>query len=136
MAEGTDMGGSVRIPAGLCGIVGLKPSLGRIPMDIIGTSFCNISHFGPLTRTIDDAALFIDTVQGPHHCDIQSLPRCDLPIPVQGCMKGIKLAVDADLGFCALESGVEKNFIHSVDILRKAGADIEEVNLGWDADIV
>ena len=59
-AEGTDMGGSVRIPGALCGIVGHKPSLGRIPMDIIDTTFDNISHFGPLARTVSDAALFLE----------------------------------------------------------------------------
>jgi Asp-tRNA(Asn)/Glu-tRNA(Gln) amidotransferase A subunit family amidase len=74
LAEGTDMGGSVRIPAALCGVVGHKPSLGRIPMDIIDTVYDNISHFGPLARTVSDAALFLDIAQGEHPSDIQSLP--------------------------------------------------------------
>ena len=54
LAEGTDMGGSVRIPAALCGVIGFKPSLGRIPMDILPTVFDTISHFGPLGRSMTD----------------------------------------------------------------------------------
>ena len=73
LAEGTDMGGSVRIPAALCGVVGLKPSLGRIPMDILPTAFDSISHFGPLARTVEDAALFLSVTQGAHDADIRSL---------------------------------------------------------------
>jgi Asp-tRNA(Asn)/Glu-tRNA(Gln) amidotransferase A subunit family amidase len=57
--EGTDMRGSVRIPAALCGVVGFKPSLGRIPMDILPTVFDSMSHFGVLARCVDDAVLFM-----------------------------------------------------------------------------
>ncbi len=135
-AEGTDMGGSVRIPAALCGIVGLKPTLGRIPMDIIDTVYCNISHFGPLARTVEDAALFLDTVQGEHASDIQSLPRCDLSIPVPSDIKGMKFAFDVTLGFCAVDAGVESNLRATADALREAGAIIEQVDLGWDSKIV
>lgn len=135
-AEGTDMGGSVRIPAALCGIVGLKPTIGRIPMDIIDTVYCNISHFGPLARTIDDAALFLDIVQGEHACDIQSLPRCDLSIPTPSDVKGMKFALDVTLGFCAVDAGVEANLRASAKALEDAGAVIEEVDLGWDSKIV
>jgi Asp-tRNA(Asn)/Glu-tRNA(Gln) amidotransferase A subunit family amidase len=100
IAEGTDMGGgSVRIPAALCGIVGLKPTLGRIPMDIIDTVYCNISHFGPLARTVSDATLFLDTVQGEHPADIQSLPRCELAMPPPNDVKGMKFTLDVTLGF-------------------------------------
>ena len=135
-AEGTDMGGSVRIPAALCGIVGLKPSLGRIPMDIIDTVYCSISHFGPLARTIDDTSLFLDVVQGEHHSDIQSLPRCQLEYPVPGNVEGMKFALDVTLGFCAVEPGVEANLLATAQALRDAGAVVEEVELGWDAKIV
>jgi len=135
-AEGTDMGGSVRIPAALCGVVGLKPSIGRIPMDIIGTSYCNISHFGPLARTLDDTSLFLDTVQGEHNSDIQSLPHCQLPIPTPGDVKGMNFALDVTLGFCAVDEGVEDNLRETAEALRQAGATVHEVDLGWDAKIV
>jgi len=132
LAEGTDMGGSVRIPAALCGVVGHKPSLGRLPMDIVGTVYDNISHFGPLARTIDDAALFVDICQGVTPVDIQTIPACDLPIPTPADIKGLKLAVDVDLGFYAVHPDVEANLWRVVDALRDAGATVEEVDLGWD----
>lgn len=136
IAEGTDMGGSVRIPAALCGIVGLKPTLGRIPMDIIDTAYCNISHFGPLARTVNDATLFLDTVQGEHPADIQSLPRCHLASPPPGDVKGMKFALDVTLGFCAVDPEVEANLLNTADALRDAGAVIQQVDLGWDRRIV
>src|SRR5207249_7443649 len=63
-AEGTDMGGSVRIPAAFCGVVGLKPSFGRIPMTILPSVFDNISHFGPLARIAADATAFMAATSG------------------------------------------------------------------------
>ena len=75
LAEGSDAGGSVRIPAAMCGCVGLKPSLGRIPLAILPTVFEQYCHFGPLARTIDDAALFLSVTEGPDERDILSLPR-------------------------------------------------------------
>jgi Asp-tRNA(Asn)/Glu-tRNA(Gln) amidotransferase A subunit family amidase len=136
IAEGTDMGGSVRIPAALCGTVGLKPSLGRIPMDIIDTVYDNISHFGPLARSIADTTLFLDVAQGEHPSDIQSLPRCELDIPPTGDVRGMKFALDVTLGFYAVEAGVEANLRASADALRDAGAVVDEIELGWDRNIV
>ena len=135
-AEGTDMGGSVRIPAALCGIAGLKPSIGRIPMDIIDTVYDNISHFGPLARSVGDAALFLDVAQGPHPSDIQSLPRCELSLPPAGDLRGMRFAFDVTLGFYAVEAGVEANLRATVDALRDAGAVVDEIELGWDRNIV
>ena len=136
IAEGTDMGGSVRIPAALCGIVGLKPSLGRIPMDIIDSVYDNISHFGPLARCVGDTALFLDVVQGEHPSDIQSLPRCELSVPPAGNVNGMKFALDVTLGFYSVEAGVEANLRTTAEALRDAGAVVEEVELGWDRNIV
>jgi len=135
-AEGSDMGGSVRIPAALCGVVGLKPSLGRIPMDVIDTCYDNISHFGPIARNVSDAALFLDVVQGEHRRDIQSLPRCELNIPVPGDVEGMRFAFDVTLGFYAVDAGIEDNLRTTVQALRDAGAVVEEIELGWDRNIV
>lgn len=132
LAEGTDMGGSVRIPAALCGIVGLKPSLGRLPMDIIGTVYDNISHFGPLARTVDDAALFIDVCQGITPADIQTVPACDIAKPTPADVGGLRIALDVDLGYCHIDPDVERNLLAVADALRDAGAIVEEVDIGWD----
>ncbi len=110
LAEGTDMGGSVRIPAADCGVVGLKPSLGRIPMDILPSLFDNISHFGPLARTVDDAALFLSVAQGPDDRDIQSIASpVALPLPCPGDVRGLSLALCPDLGCHRLDPEVEAN---------------------------
>src|SRR3546814_16353247 len=103
------MGGSVRIPAALCGIVGLKPSFGRIPFTILPSQFDQLSHFGPLSRTVADTALFLKVTQGPDERDIQSLkPALDIPIPPPQSVKGLKLALSLDLGFYALHPEVEE----------------------------
>ena len=132
LAEGTDMGGSVRIPAAWCGIVGLKPSLGRIPLDILPSVFDNISHFGPLARTIDDARLFLQVAQGPDERDIQSIGT---PLRLTGrqpsSVQGMRLALNIDLGCYAVDAEVETAVRDAAKALAKAGAKVEEVKLPW-----
>lgn len=137
LAEGTDMGGSVRIPAAACGIVGLKPSLGRIPMDILDTSFDNISHFGPLARTVEDAALFLSVAEGPDDADIQS--QCSptaLTRPVSGDVAGLRIAMSPDLAIYEVDPTVIANLETVADTLRQAGAVVEPVSPAWTAEMV
>ncbi len=137
LAEGTDMGGSVRIPAALCGLVGLKPSLGRIPMDILPTVFDSISHFGPLARTVADAALFLAVTQGPDDCDIQSLaPALEVSVPPPGRVDGLRLALSPDLGFYAVDPAVAANTRAAAAALAEAGAEVEDVDLAWTREMV
>ena len=132
IAEGTDMGGSVRIPAAWCGIVGLKPSLGRIPMDILPSQFDTISHFGPLARTTDDARLFLDAAQGADDRDIMStVAKLDLSKPLDGNVKGMNFALDIDLSCYYVHPEVEKLVRAAASALQDAGATIEEVELDW-----
>jgi Asp-tRNA(Asn)/Glu-tRNA(Gln) amidotransferase A subunit family amidase len=132
-AEGSDMGGSVRIPASFCGIAGLKPSFGRIPFTILPSQFDQLSHFGPLARTVSDVALFLSITQGPDERDIQSLkPALDIPIPVPASAKGLRLALSIDLGFAWVDPEVEAAVRRSAAALADAGAVVEEVELGWD----
>ncbi len=137
LAEGTDMGGSVRIPASFCGIVGMKPSLGRIPMDILPTVFDNISHFGPLARSVADAAMFMAASAGPDDRDIMSLkPAMDFPVPPPKGVKGRRFALSLDLGFYAVDAEVEARVREAAAALADAGAIVEEVDLGWTRQIV
>ncbi len=135
LADGTDSGGSIRIPAALCGIVGLKPSLGRIPMDALPTVFDQLSHFGPLTRTVADAALFLAVTQGPDEADIQSLPPLNLADPLPRHVKGLKLALSIDLGFHTVDADVAANTRTAAAALADAGAEIREVALPWSPEL-
>ncbi|HEV7247008.1 MAG TPA: amidase [Shinella sp.] len=131
-AEGTDMGGSVRIPAAFCGIVGFKPSLGRIPMTILPSVFDNISHFGPLARTIEDAVAFMAVASGPDDADITSLPLAFAADKARhGRLAGRRFALSADLGYYSVDASVQASLLAAVDEMRAAGAVVETVDLGW-----
>jgi Asp-tRNA(Asn)/Glu-tRNA(Gln) amidotransferase A subunit family amidase len=130
LAEGTDMGGSVRIPASWSGIVGLKPSFGRIPLDFLPTQFDTIQHFGPLARTVDDARLFLSVAQGSDDRDILSLPGgLDLSEPVDSSVDELRLALDVDLGCYAVAPEVEAAVVDAAEALASAGATVKEVDL-------
>lgn len=131
-AEGTDMGGSVRIPAACCGVVGLKPSLGRIPMTILPSLFDSISHFGPLARSVEDAVAFMAAAAGPSDEDIQSVP---LPFSTartrRAGLAGRRFALSVDLGYYAVQPDIEGALRRAAELLRGAGAEVEEIELGW-----
>jgi amidase/aspartyl-tRNA(Asn)/glutamyl-tRNA(Gln) amidotransferase subunit A len=136
LAEGTDMGGSVRIPAALSGVVGLKPSLGRIPMDILPTVFDNISHFGPLASCVDDAALFLSVTQGPDDADIQSQPNPGrIDVPVEPSVEGLRFALSTDLGYYAVDTQVAARVEAAAEALERRGARIERVDPPWSRRI-
>ncbi len=135
IAEGTDMGGSVRIPAAFCGVLGLKPSLGRIPMDIISTVFDTISHFGPLARSMDDLTLFMQAVEGPDDADILS-QMTPLPLGDKAEVKGLRIAASVDLGCFHVDPEIARNFQASLDALAEAGAIITPVEVGFTPAMV
>ena len=136
LAEGTDMGGSVRIPAAWCGLVGLKPSYGRIPLDFLPTQFDTIHHFGPLARTTEDARLFLAATAGPDPRDIMSaVPAVDLSSPLDGHVEGLRLALDVDLGHYAIAPEIEAAVRESASALASAGALVEEVDVGWSREL-
>lgn len=137
LAEGTDMGGSVRIPAAACGCVGLKPSLGRIPMDILPTALDDMSHFGPLARTVGDAALFLRVAEGPDPADmISQRAPVALPDRIEGDVAGLRIALSPDLGFMAVDAEVAANLDAVAKALEGAGAEITPVNLPWGPELV
>ncbi len=128
LAEGSDMGGSVRIPAAWSGVVGLKPSFGRIPMDVLPGLFDSISHHGPLARCADDARLFLAATQGPDDADIQSIPGpLDLDRPLTGDVRGMRFALSIDLGCFTVDPEIAAAVTAAAERLAAAGAVVEEV---------
>ncbi len=132
LAEGSDAGGSIRLPAAWCGVVGMKPSLGRIPFDVLESHYCDIFHFGPLARSVEDAALFLNAAQGPDDRDIASLPPLPpIALPLDGNLKGLRLGLSPDLGYFAVDPAILANLEASAEALRQQGAVVETVKVPW-----
>jgi aspartyl-tRNA(Asn)/glutamyl-tRNA(Gln) amidotransferase subunit A len=133
LAVGTDGGGSVRIPASCTGIIGLKPTLGRVPHPQSPDLFGNLSHIGPMTRTISDAALTLDVMAGPDIGDPHSygLFKDDYQTVIinkgSKLLKGMKVAWSATLGNTQVESEVLEITKASLKIFDNFGCEIEEV---------
>jgi len=135
LAEGTDSGGSIRIPASCCGIVGLKPSRGRVPAHSSMNDFDLLLHHGPLARSVADAALFLAATQGPDDRDPFSLPSTGLPTGLGPNLSSVKIAVSVDLGHCAVHPRIASNLRQSAEILAMHGAQVDEINLGWPSEV-
>lgn len=136
LAEGSDMGGSIRIPSAFCGLVGLKPSFGRIPFDYLPSLLDTLSHLGPLARTVGDAALFLEVCQGPDPRDISSLPgQADLG-PLEDGVAGMRLALSPDLGFFAIEDSVARNLEATAERYRELGAVVELIDLPLGEELI
>ncbi len=136
LAEGSDMGGSIRIPSAFCGLVGLKPSFGRIPFDYLPSQLDSLSHLGPLARTVGDAAVFLEVCQGPDPRDISSLPGVADLSSLEGGVAGMRLALSPDLGFYAIENSVARNLEATADRLRGLGAQVELIALPLSEELV
>ncbi len=136
LASGSDIGGSIRIPASMCGVVGYKPPFGRNP-DSWPFNLDQYCHVGPMARTVADCALLQNVMCGPHPEDIASL-RPKLRIPAElGDIKGWRVALCLNPAEYDIEPDVIANTLAAADMFRAAGAAVEEVDLGWKrADVV
>jgi Asp-tRNA(Asn)/Glu-tRNA(Gln) amidotransferase A subunit family amidase len=134
LATGTDIGGSIRIPAAACGVVGFKPPHGRNP-DGPPANFDRFNHCGPMTRTVADAALMQNITSGPYKLDHDSL-RTRIKLPTEAkSIKGMKIAYSIDFGYVNVDAEVRRNTLSAVDIFKSLGAIVEEVDLGWTEDV-
>ncbi len=130
LAEGSDMGGSVRIPAAWSGIVGLKPGIGRIPMDVLPGLFDSISHHGPLARSVSDARLFLAATQGPDDADIMSVTTAlDLSGQLSGDVRGMRFGLSVDYGSWWVHPEIIGAVYTAADCLRAAGAIVEPIDV-------
>jgi aspartyl-tRNA(Asn)/glutamyl-tRNA(Gln) amidotransferase subunit A len=127
---GTDTGGSIRQPAALCGIVGLKPTYGAISRYGMIAFASSLDQAGPFTRDTTDAALLLAAMAGKDRCDSTAL---GLPEPVKPPdatdLKGIRLGVPEELTGEGIEAGVLEAFRATLDLARELGAEIETMQL-------
>ena len=128
VAEGSDGGGSIRIPASCCGVFGLKPHLGRIPL-ADRPNFTTLACHGPLTWTVRDAALLMSVWAGPDDRDPLSLPEsADDFTAIDGGLAGARIAYSPDLGL-PVEPEVRDVVRDAVARLNDLGAHVDEVDL-------
>ena len=128
IADGSDLGGSLRNPASFCGVVGFRPTPGRVPRVPPEQGWDDLAVLGPLGRTVADAALLFSVIAGPDPRDPISLARPAAPFhPVEPLdLRGLRLAWTPDLGLYPVEREVVEVCEAALPVFRDLGADVEE----------
>jgi aspartyl-tRNA(Asn)/glutamyl-tRNA(Gln) amidotransferase subunit A len=131
LALGGDGAGSIRIPASFCGLVGLKPTFGRVPIYPAPATNELTLHAGPIARTVRDAALMLNAMAGVHRRDPLSLADdgADFLRGIDAGVKGLRIAWSADLGFLPPEPEIGAISRQGVQVFEDMGAIVEEANL-------
>ena len=133
LALGSDGGGSIRIPSSLCGCFGLKPNFGRIPhYPHLGTLWTTLDHYGPLVRYVEDAALMLDVMKGPHDADRFSLTEQNINYSegIRAKPTKLKIGYSLSLGFLkALDPEVERNVLNAVPKFSEIGWTVDEAKI-------
>jgi aspartyl-tRNA(Asn)/glutamyl-tRNA(Gln) amidotransferase subunit A len=128
---GTDTGGSIRQPAAFCGVVGLKPTYGRVSRYGLIAFASSLDQIGPLTRDVRDAAVLLEVMAGHDPRDTTSV---DAPVPdytrlLDGGVRGLKLGVPREYFAEGLDPEVEGIVRQAIDVLRTQGASLEPISL-------
>ncbi len=131
LALGSDTGGSIRLPAALCGIVGFKPTYGRCSRYGLVSYGSSLDQIGPLARTVEDIALLSEVITGHDSNDSTSLdlPSVSSKNIKNGTLKGLKFALPKQLFGPEIQPGVASTIEKIIDHLQKAGVEFKEVSL-------
>ena len=135
-ALGTDTGGSIRIPASLCGVVGLKPTYGRVSMRGVLPLSWNLDHAGPLTRTVRDAAIVFAALAGfdPHDPASANVPAEDYLLHLEEGVRGWRVALAAGKYVGASNLEVSSAVEEAARVFEQLGASVEKVEMDWLAE--
>jgi len=136
-ALGTDTGGSIRIPASLCGVVGLKPTYGRVSTRGVVPLSWNLDHIGPLALTVKDAALLIKVLAGfdPHDPASADVPVDDYLAHLEDGIKGGRVALGVGEYIEISDPEVLAAIDAAAQVFKDLGAQMEKVDLSWIADL-
>src|SRR5690349_12596098 len=130
-ALGSDTGGSIRQPASLCNVVGLKPTYGRVSRYGLVAFASSLDQIGPFARSARDAALILQAIAGPDPrdstCSPQSVP--DYLAGLNGSIRGLRIGVPEEYWVQGTQPGVEKAVREDIEKLREMGAEVGEVSL-------
>ena len=135
-ALGSDTGGSVRIPASLCGVVGMKPTFGRVSKSGVFPLSWSLDHVGPITRTVEDNALVLNALAGYDPEDLHSvdLPAEDFTGDLKRGLSGAGIGIPTGFYTEHVEEGVQTRFREATEIFVSLGAQVREVEISnlWD----
>ena len=128
---GSDTGGSIRQPAGFCGVVGLKPTYGRVSRYGLMAFASSLDQIGPFTRTVEDAALTLEAIAGPDPSDSTAAPE---PVPhfrdgLATDLSGVRIGVAEEYSVSGMETGVETAVQAALKQLMALGAELVPVSL-------
>ena len=137
-AEGTDAGGSIRIPAAWCNVVGFKASFGRVPVVMRPNAFAADTPFvfeGPIARTVEDAALVLNAIAGYDPRDPFAIETNeDFVAATRRSIRGWKIAYSPNMDVFPVDPAVRKTVDEALRCFADAGAEVEEVRLGLKRD--
>jgi aspartyl-tRNA(Asn)/glutamyl-tRNA(Gln) amidotransferase subunit A len=136
IAIGSDGAGSIRMPASFCGIVGLKPTYGRVAMFPVSVSEL-VTHYGPMARTVRDTAALLQAISGPDPRDPHCLPASDEDY-VASCevgIRGLKIAFSPDLGYAQVSPEVAALVATAAKRFEELGATVVEASPGFEDPI-
>src|SRR5258705_9471210 len=131
LALGSDTGGSIRQPAAMCGVVGLKPTYGRVSRYGLIAFGSSLDQIGPVTRTVHDAALTLGVIAGADEADATSVPEAvpDYAAPLTGDLRGTRVGVPARLIEQGVDAEVARAFKTSLEALASRGATLVDMDL-------
>src|SRR5262249_49247299 len=132
-ALGSDTGGSIRIPAACCGIVGLKPTYGRVSRYGVLPLSWTFDHVGPMAKTVEDTALLLKVLAGRDPRDPSTLARSvpDYAKALTGEIRGLRIGLPKEHFFEMVDAKVEVSVREAIKVLERLGARVEEVSLPY-----